>query len=128
MDIFKVLMWGVVYWLVANILGKLIYLSPWQGQIGKIFLVLAPILTIIFSLLYFRESKAKIKILEGLGVGIIWMIISVILDAIFVVWFFVKDFVGYFGRSLVWAGYLQMIVLVILVGLVFQILASRSQK
>ena len=65
--------------------------------------------------LYFRGKKVKAGFLQGLIVGLVFMVVGLVLDLAITVPLFVKS-LGFFADLMLWAGVLEGIVIVMLVG------------
>lgn len=127
MDFKRALGWGFVWWLTAYFLGTLIWFSPLKEQISYIFWVLGPILVLIFGWFYFKKTKKEEnKLVEGLGVGVSWLLMSIILDYLFIVLLFKTPAKDYFGVWQVWVGYLEIIIFVVVAVFVFHSPSGNS--
>lgn len=79
--IFKVLKWGLILWLIGYILGFILYPLVPTGQIGWIITPIATVITIWVLLKYIKSETLK-----GAAItGVVWSVIAVILDYIFIV-------------------------------------------
>lgn len=77
--------------------------------------ILVAILSIFVSLLYFKGKRIRRNAVEGLTLGVYFVIIGIILDAIITVPLFVKDYSFFLNAGLL-VGYLETIVFAGIIG------------
>ncbi|MEM3030404.1 MAG: hypothetical protein QXH27_01600 [Candidatus Micrarchaeia archaeon] len=113
MDHLRAVGLGVLLWLVLFAMASIVMFSPLgAGWITPVMLVLAPILAAIAAKYYLEEYRER-QAWIGFCLGIIWLVVSAVLDYIVTVGVFkAADF---YNLGLL-AGYLEIILVPTLVG------------
>jgi hypothetical protein len=71
--------------------------------------ILLFILTLLSSLFYFTGKKIKTDVVEGISLGVVFVITRIILDALLTVPLFIQDY-NFFLDFYLWMGYLETII------------------
>ena len=110
-------LWAVILWALIFIVWSIIIFVPvlkdsllWQWIIHYIVLIF---LVWLCAANYFKKAGPSAK--SGICLGIYFVIIGAILDAIVTVPLFVKDW-GFYSQWQLWVGYAVVIIVSILVG------------
>jgi hypothetical protein len=75
-------------------------------------------MVLICGYLYFSQVSGKA--LDGLVIGIYWLIIGTILDLIITVPLFVKSYSGYYSNWMLWLGFALSVIAAIVSPLIFK--------
>ena len=118
MKILRVILFGALLWILIFFEVSILMFGL-KLEINAIYYavhyLLLVILTGIIALLYFR--KAKRGFAQGILTGIIFMLVSLILDAIITVPLFIEEGYAFFLDAYLWLGVLISVLVVGLVGL-----------
>lgn len=116
MKLWRGVLTGIILWVVI-FFEVSILMFGFGLQDGTTYYVIHYILLALFliiaSLVYFK--KAKKGAVEGLLLGLIFVITGAVLDAVITVPLFVKDYSLFFNANML-PGYLESIILPIIVG------------
>jgi hypothetical protein len=103
--------WGLILWFMGWVLGVIAYMIVPVNMIGW---VVSPIATIVTLWVLFKKiHRDSLKCYFGLG--IIWTVIAIILDYIFIVQLFQT---GDYYKTDVYLYYITTLLLPIIVGLI----------
>lgn len=116
MNIKRAILTGILLWvLIFFEVSILMFGLKLQGAIYyTIHFVLLLLLVIISALIYFRKVKGSLT--EGLVLGVIYVIVGVILDAIITVPLFIKDYSFFIQWDLLF-GLLETVLITTIIGL-----------
>jgi len=81
--------------------------------------ILIAVFAFIFAYIYFNAKKVKANILQGLLLGLTWMVVGIILDTLITVLLFTKTF-AFFLDPMLWLGYLIVIAIATIKGVLMQ--------
>jgi len=104
------LIWGFVLWLIGWILGVVFFMTPLKPVMGW---VIMPIGIVITLWVLFKKINRE-KYLCYFGVAVIWTVMAIILDYLFIVLLFGAGF-GYYNLD-VYVYYAITFVLPLIVG------------
>ncbi len=74
---------GIALWLIGYLASLLLFFSPFAGIMGWVLLIVCTPVTIAVALLWFRARDLVLTYYTG--VGIVWTVIAVVLDYLFIV-------------------------------------------
>jgi len=105
------LLWVLIFFEVSILMFGFGMTAPMASWIHQVLLIL---LVLICSWIYFNKTrKIKMAAMEGLYLGLIFVITGMVLDAVITVPLFVKSY-GFFADPLLWLGYAEMVVLTVI--------------
>jgi hypothetical protein len=120
MDLKRGLLTGVLLW-VLIFFEVSILMFGFKLQVGPVYYLLHYILAAIFivlcSAIYFNKKKIKSGLKEGFLLGITFLIVGLILDALITVSLFTGSF-SFFNDIYLWLGYAETIVLTMIIATV----------
>lgn len=108
----KGILMGLLTWVAGFIIGSIIMFTAGKDMIGIIMIFVMPIVTALIAMWYLKKNPGMS---EGLKLGIIWVIVSVILDVLVLVLAFGNGF-SYFTSWTFLVGYAEMLLVPALIG------------
>jgi hypothetical protein len=78
---------GTLFWLAGYLVGIVLFFTPFSNSMGWIMLVTLTPFTLWVTWWWFRQ-RGRLPLHYYAGVGIIWMLIAVVLDELFIVLLF----------------------------------------
>lgn len=103
---------GALVWVLIFIEWSVIMFSPflkdlgtWQWAIHYFVLIF---IGMFCAWIYYKSDDR----INGFALGIIFLVVGVILDALITVPLFIKSYSNYFLSPLLWAGFMELIVIV----------------
>ncbi len=125
MKIGKMALFGFFIWLICFIFGFLLFPLNSGANLPlfkSLMTVISVIVGLFFIYLYFKKIDSKF-VTEGLIAGVVWFLINIILDIIFLVIMFKNPFVPYLLD--IGIRYLMIIIMPTFIGF---ILSSKIEK
>lgn len=112
----KGILLGLLMWIILFFIGSTVMVTIGQDKIGVSMIILEPIVAIFLARWYLKVNP---NIIEGLKLGIVWTIISAILDIAILVYGF-KNGWGFYSTWTIWVGYLEIIIVSAIVGKILE--------
>ncbi len=108
----KAILLGIVLYAVIFLIGSIVMAFAGVEAIGKSMIIISPILLVLVAYWYLKKNAG---LEEGLKLGLIWLLLSIILDIVVLVYCFKNGWI-YFSSWTVWLGYGEMIIVPGIVG------------
>lgn len=108
---------GLLSWIISFFLGSIVMITIGQDRIGVSMIILGPIVIIFLARWYFKTVNPSMA--EGLKLGILWAVMSVVLDVAILVYGF-KNGWGFYSTWTIWVGYLEIIIVPMIVGKIME--------
>jgi hypothetical protein len=105
---------GVIMWAFLFGIGTAVMYKLGEEKIGVILFFMSPMVSIPLAYWYMRAPKEKSAV-EGFKLGLTWVVLSMIMDVIFLVYVFNQGW-EYFHIWTVWIGYSEVMILATIVG------------
>jgi len=117
---FRAIVFGIVLWLLIFVEVSVL-LFWFEFVVGSdayyfIHFVMLVFFTLLVSLIYFKKARMRGGFLHGLGMGLMFIVVGLLLDLAITVPFFVKDY-GFFLRADILMGVVVVLVISGLVGM-----------
>lgn len=112
----KGILLGLLMWIILFFIGSIAMVTIGQDKIGVAMIILWPIVAIFLARRYFKDNPSMV---EGLKLGIVWMVISAILDIAILVYGF-KNGWEFYSTWTIWIGYLEIIIVPAIVGKILE--------
>lgn len=113
-------LWGILLWaLIFAVFSVIMFAPPLQGKAAlQKALELAFLLPLVLfsGLMYFKGAGARKSAKNGFIVGIYFLIISAILDMTITIPIFVKSYRAFYSEWSIWAGFLETVIVMMLLG------------
>ena len=84
---------GTALWLIGYLAALVLFFSPYAGVMGWILLAIFTPVTIVIVLFWFRKREC-LPLQYYAGVGVVWVLIAVVLDYLFIVLLFRASYYG----------------------------------
>ena len=110
---YSILLWAIIF-AVISILMFLPWLKDSRSGVQMAWWFLAIPITLFWAKFYFKADPPTAK--KGFYLGLIGLIVSTILDAVITVPLFIKSYSLYFGDLMLYAGYVELLVLCVIAG------------
>jgi hypothetical protein len=78
---------GILFWLIGYLMGIVLFFTPFKESMGWIMLVTFTPFTIAVTWWWFRQRE-HLSLQYYAGVGVVWALIAVVLDYLFIVMLF----------------------------------------
>ena len=78
---------GILFWLAGYVVGIVLFFTPFKESMGWIMLVAFTPFTIAVTWWWFRQRE-HLSLQYYAGVGVVWALIAVVLDYLFIVMLF----------------------------------------
>jgi hypothetical protein len=78
---------GILFWLAGYVVGIVLFFTPFKESMGWIMLVTFTPFTIAVTWWWFRQRE-HLSLQYYAGVGVVWALIAVVLDYLFIVMLF----------------------------------------
>ncbi len=115
--IIPAVLYGILLWLLIFVEVSIVMFMPalkdQQLTQSIIHLIILPILVLIVSYLYFKNKEASL--INGLVLGVIFLVVGTILDLAITIPLFVKNY-NFFMQWSLWVGFLEVIIFSSLMG------------
>jgi hypothetical protein len=110
---------ALLIWVLIFTAISIIMFIPGVGQNTKYFmLIIDPLIVLLCGYLYF--SKVGGKALDGLVIGIYWIVFGTILDMIITIPLFVKSYSVFYGEWSLWVSFTLSLVAAVLSAVIFK--------
>jgi len=110
---------AVLLWILIFVAYSIVMFIPGIGPyLSYLTIIIGPIMVLICGYLYFSQVPGRV--LDGLVIGIYWLIIGTILDLIITVPLFVKSYSSYYGNWMLWFGFALSVIAAIVSPLIFK--------
>ncbi len=84
---------GTALWLIGYIASLVLFVSPYAGIMGWILLAVFTPVTIVIVYWWFRKRE-QLPLQYFAGIGVVWVLIAVVLDYLFIVLLFQATYYG----------------------------------
>jgi len=107
---------GILLWIMIFVEISILMFIPGLNSIMQIILcfLILPFLVLICCTMYFKMNKGGWK--EGFLLGVWFLIIGEILDALITIPLFVKSYAAFYMQWNLWVGFIEMIVFTTIFG------------
>lgn len=117
----KGVLMGLLLWVAGFIAGSIVMIMAGMDMIGIVMIFVMPVIAALIAMWYLKKNPGMS---EGLKLGLIWIIISAVLDMLVLVLAFGNGF-SYFASWTVWVGYAEMLIVPVLIG---NMLENKSEE
>lgn len=120
MNIKKAILTGLLLWTLI-FFEVSVLMFGFNLKAGMLYYTLHYVISAIFvticAMIYFRRKTTKTGLKEGLLLGVIFVVVGIILDAVITIPLFIKSYT-FFNDPYLWLSYLEGILLTSIIGLV----------
>ena len=117
----KGVLMGLLLWVAGFIAGSIVMIMAGMDMIGIVMIFVMPVIAALIAMWYLKKNPGMS---EGLKLGLIWIIISAVLDMLVLVLAFGNGF-SYFASWTVLVGYAEMLIVPVLIG---NMLENKSEE
>ncbi len=125
----RAIVFGLMLWLAIFIVLSLLMFIPVLKEsnwaVNIVFWILLVPMVLLLSKWYFKQEPPTVK--KGLVLGIIALSVSIVLDILITVPFFVGSFAVFFGDWMLWAAMFEILLLTVFAGMEFDATFSKKE-